>query len=452
MSIQMNDNNLNKHSGINTNNKPQGEQMKPAKGVKKNAVLIAIISVVILVIVGGLGYLLNNVASFLGSSSSEENTSKEQGISVNAVDDFKTVDIKIPKPKPKPEVKPQLEVKGQDIPKENGSVQNAPVTNQNDFVALMNRRNANKTNDTPKDTRKTYDVLKASNSLLLKTHTDNKAIEDAEKAEKAELAKKEAEEQAKKEAAMYPYGYTYRWVNGVSVKVPNTRPIGIYADRYAYRDSASALGNSVFQARISAIKMDLDKNFLLPKGTFIPCSLDTRIITDLAGGVNCTIRDDVYSDNGKVLLIEKGSKVYGFFENGQIKVGMDRVFVVWQEIRTPSGIAIPIDSFATDELGSSGAVGQIDYHWALRFTSSVMVSIFSDTFANLSTRLSSKDSGGRSLTTDQTQQTGEDLATETLKRFIDIEPTLLKNQGELIGIYVNKDVDFSDVYELDLAE
>ena len=42
------------------------------------------------------------------------------------------------------------------------------------------------------------------------------------------------------------------------------------------------------------------------------------------------------------------------------------------------------------------------------------------------------------------------MATETLKRFIDVEPTLYKNQGDKAAIYVNKDIDFSKVYELDL--
>lgn len=32
---------------------------------------------------------------------------------------------------------------------------------------------------------------------------------------------------------------------------------------------------------------------------------------------------------------------------------MDRIFVVWNEIRTPNNIIIPISSGATDELGGT---------------------------------------------------------------------------------------------------
>ena len=40
------------------------------------------------------------------------------------------------------------------------------------------------------------------------------------------------------------------------------------------------------------------------------------------------------------------------------------------------------------------------------------------------------------------------MATKVIEEFIKIKPTLYKNQGELVGVYVNRDIDFSKVYRL----
>ena len=40
------------------------------------------------------------------------------------------------------------------------------------------------------------------------------------------------------------------------------------------------------------------------------------------------------------------------------------------------------------------------------------------------------------------------MATEALKNTINIPPTLYKNQGEQVGIYIARDLDFSDVYDV----
>ncbi len=42
----------------------------------------------------------------------------------------------------------------------------------------------------------------------------------------------------------------------------------------------------------------------------------------------------IYSSNGNVLLIEKGSKLFGTYKGDQANDGTSRYFVVWQEVRT----------------------------------------------------------------------------------------------------------------------
>ena len=49
---------------------------------------------------------------------------------------------------------------------------------------------------------------------------------------------------------------------------------------------------------------------------------------------------------------------------------------------------------------------------------------------------------------ENTREAGKEIATTVLEQMGDIKPTLYKNQGDKIGIFVARDVDFSSVYKL----
>lgn len=189
-------------------------------------------------------------------------------------------------------------------------------------------------------------------------------------------------------------------------------------------------------------------NLFLPKGSYIGCSLKTKLISTIQGGLACTVSNDIYSSNGNVLLIEKGSTVTGMFKSGQIDDGTDRLFVIWQEIRTPNNLVIPIYSGASDELGGSGIEGWVDHKWMLRFGSAVLLSIVDDSFNVLAYKATNSNNNNNIDYTENTRENAKNMANTALEKFIDIKPTLYKNQGDIVGIYVNRDVDFSKVYKL----
>ena len=203
-------------------------------------------------------------------------------------------------------------------------------------------------------------------------------------------------------------------------------------------------------APAKAKKIKFDPNLYIAKGTYIGCSLNTRLVSQIGGGIACTISENIYSANGNVLLIEKGSKVIGSFRSGQLDDGMNRIFVIWEEIRTPNNLSIAVDSGASDTLGGSGIEGYIDHHWLQRFGAAILLSMVDDA-SNVALN---GGSGTRSHeNTDYSENTREatrEMANTALEKFINIQPTLYVNQGDLVGIYVNRDLDFSDVYSLRL--
>ena len=196
-----------------------------------------------------------------------------------------------------------------------------------------------------------------------------------------------------------------------------------------------------------------DRNLLLAKGTYIGCSLKTRLVSDIKGGIACIVSNDVYSNNGRTLLIEKGSIVTGTYSGASVEEGMERIYVIWQEIRTPNNIIIPVFSGASDRLGSAGIEGWVDNHYFKRFGSAILVSVIDDfisAFANRVSQNNSENSGNNTnvFTPESTTQQVNDLASKTLDKMINIKPTLYKNHGDIVGIYVNRDIDFRNVYEL----
>lgn len=188
-----------------------------------------------------------------------------------------------------------------------------------------------------------------------------------------------------------------------------------------------------------------DISYLLAKGTNIRCGLDTKIITTQPGFTRCIVSKDVYSANGQTLLIERGSKIIGE-QTSALLQGQARVFVLWNEVETPSGVKVSLRSPGAGALGESGHEAYVNYHFWRRFGGGLLISMIGDLGDSLNNR---KTSGNNNhITYENSVESAQQMATEALKNSINIPPTGTINQGSLINIMVARDVDFSNVYEL----
>lgn len=190
-----------------------------------------------------------------------------------------------------------------------------------------------------------------------------------------------------------------------------------------------------------------DLTYLLAKGTNIRCGLDTKIVTTQPGFTRCIVSKDVYSANGKTLLIERGSKIIGE-QTSALLQGQARVFVLWNELETPSGVKVPLASPGAGALGESGHAAYVKYHFWRRFGGALMISMIGDAGDAFSNRQNRTNGNNNHISYENTQEAAQQLATEALKNSINIPPTGTINQGTLINIMVARDVDFSNVYEL----
>ncbi|ANL76446.1 type IV secretion system protein VirB10 2 (plasmid) [Rhizobium phaseoli] len=189
-----------------------------------------------------------------------------------------------------------------------------------------------------------------------------------------------------------------------------------------------------------------NRDFIVAMGTSIPCVLETALSSDQPGFTSCVINRDVLSDNGRVVLMEKGTQVVGEYRGG-IRRGQKRLFVLWNRAKTPKGVIITLASPATDAIGRAGVDGYVDTHWWERFGSAILLSIVGDTTSYASSRLQDSD-----VEAQNTTSAGQQAAAIAVEQSINIPPTLMKHQGELVSIFVARDLDFSSVYRLRVTE
>jgi type IV secretion system protein VirB10 len=182
--------------------------------------------------------------------------------------------------------------------------------------------------------------------------------------------------------------------------------------------------------------------FLLPKGAFIDCTLETAIDSTLPGLTTCVTAADTFSADGTVVLLERGSKLVGE-TRGQVQQGQARVFVLWSQARTPTGVVVSLDSPGTDELGRSGLTGQVERHFWQRFGAAMLISVVNG--AVQAGVQAANHSGGAVIYAPTTSQ---DIVTEVLKETVQIPPTIIKRNGDRIQVLVARDLDFRSVYEL----
>lgn len=214
---------------------------------------------------------------------------------------------------------------------------------------------------------------------------------------------------------------------------------------------------------------------LVPQGTILQGVLETAVQTDLPGMVRAITTDDVWSFDGRRILVPSGTRVIGEYNAG-LAQGQTRAFIVWTRLLRSDGVSINLGSIGTDELGRSGMNGDVNRHVFERYGSAILLSAISaggqilastDTSSSLNTGpvtttyVDPKTNEIRTVTTRPHVDIGSNMAAkgaavaaqtfaqvagEALKGSLNIPPTITINQGTPVAIFVRRDLDFSDLY------
>lgn len=180
--------------------------------------------------------------------------------------------------------------------------------------------------------------------------------------------------------------------------------------------------------------------YLLTKGTTIPCVLQTAIDSTLPGFVTCKLPQDIIGKTG-ITLLDRGTLVVGETQGG-MQQGQSRLFVLWTRAETPNGVVINLDSPAADPLGRTGFDGEVQTHFWARLGGALLLSVVQGGLQAGVAAVSPQ--GSTNINTGSI----DSVAAESLRNSVNIRPTLTKNQGELVSIFVARDLDFNQVYSV----
>ncbi|TIS15774.1 MAG: TrbI/VirB10 family protein, partial [Mesorhizobium sp.] len=101
---------------------------------------------------------------------------------------------------------------------------------------------------------------------------------------------------------------------------------------------------------------------MIPEGTLIPGILETAINSDLPGQIRAITSQDVYSFDGRRVLIPTGTRLIGEYQS-EVTRGQKRIFVIWTRLIRDDGVSVRLSSIGTDSLGRSGLTGIVDNKW-----------------------------------------------------------------------------------------
>lgn len=214
--------------------------------------------------------------------------------------------------------------------------------------------------------------------------------------------------------------------------------------------TASAVGDRSAKARQLG-RLDA----MIPEGTLIPGLAETAINSDLPGQIRAIVSQDVYSFDGRRVLIPTGTRLIGEYQS-EVTRGQKRIFVIWTRLLRDDGVSVRLNSIGADSLGRSGLTGLVDNKWRERFGSAILLSIVGAGSSYLtgygSGQYSSSGDGESDsdraveLARETIARTFSDMANQALTENLKIPPTISVHQGERIFVYVRQDLDFSAMY------
>ncbi|KJV55208.1 bacterial conjugation TrbI-like family protein [Orientia chuto str. Dubai] len=114
--------------------------------------------------------------------------------------------------------------------------------------------------------------------------------------------------------------------------------------------------------------------YLLERGTIIDAVIINAINTDFIGEVIAMVSKDVYSKEGKTVLIPRGSKVFGY-PSVLDNAAYGRVMITWSEIQIAgSKYKLNLSAPTIDRLGKIGITGKVNNKNLARIMHAVLVS------------------------------------------------------------------------------
>ena len=204
---------------------------------------------------------------------------------------------------------------------------------------------------------------------------------------------------------------------------------------------------------LRAERLPQPQYWLMP-GDKIPCVQLEPIVSIDQAPFSCVVPNDVWGRTGTVVLLEGGTRMVGKVVRG-LERGEERLAVRFSHAETPSHggedpIVVPLDSIGADVAGRAGLDGQINTHFWERLAGVGAYALLDTTVnvgsaaagAALGRTLSGSGVGGVGILN---MGQGRSLAAREFDSSINKRPSLDRNPGEPLTVFVQHPIDFRSV-------
>lgn len=241
-----------------------------------------------------------------------------------------------------------------------------------------------------------------------------------------------------------------------SVDAPASRASRITASQAAFSSDEAA--HTLYDHRLEspdAMATDIEptsyvrsritepaSEYQIMAGTVLPAMLVTAMNSDMPGEILAQISRNVYDSQQRYLLIPRGTKVIGRYDN-QVALGQSRVLIAWTRLIFPDGRSLSLPGLPTKDLrGASGVRSEVNNHYARLYGQAALLSIIG-AGAQLSqpqqSNLLAAASPGQVAAGALGQQLSQ-VSMETIRRNMDVRPTLEVEAGTPFYIFLERDL------------
>ena len=158
-----------------------------------------------------------------------------------------------------------------------------------------------------------------------------------------------------------------------------------------------------------------------------------------SGNVAAVVSHDVWSFDMSRVLIPRGSRLFGRYDS-EVDAGQRRVLIAWDRIVTTDGQSVELAAYGTDRIGRSGLPGKVRNHFLQRFGTAALISVIGAVPAIAAARYE-----GDEVASDTAESVGNDLGeavNDVMADYLRIPPTISVNQGAVVMVRVDADIEF----------
>jgi type IV secretory pathway VirB10-like protein len=254
------------------------------------------------------------------------------------------------------------------------------------------------------------------------------------------------------DAGTFPASPADRWPLP-DVFLRDQTPAALQLDPPRTRDRHEQFLDQIAHSRelstyMSSRMVDPVSEYQIMAGTVIPAMLVTAMNSDMPGEILAQISRNIFDSQQRHLLIPRGTRVIGRYDS-QVALGQSRVLIAWTRLIFPDGRSITLPGLPTKDLrGASGMRSQVDNHYGRLYGQAVLLSIIG-AGAQLSQPQQSSVFAPNAAGQVAAGALGQELSRismESIRRNMDVRPTLEVKPGTPFYIFLERDLAFQGPY------